>query len=288
MTIDPNINFDPCGSLSAAESSREPSTYSEQRRIACANSTFCPTIRAPTCLTKITEDSPFLDMQNNRQPSTILGLFHKVVALGPWLPAVECGSKSWTYAQLDRASSRFAETISSYGVRHGQTVPILTSLGVHAILGIIGILKAGATYVPLDSSQWSQSQIAHVLEAIGGDVLVYTAEASEAVRGENAMTSYEARLLVPDIDSNVEDGDLLPLSIADASFANSGEALEPDVACVIFTSGTTGRPKGVMILHDSLTNFVLSRSTMILRSSASGLTPRVLLILSIAFDGKCA
>lgn len=178
--------------------------------------------------------------------------------------AVEDGKEQITYRELDHASSRFAARLVEKGVEPGQPVPVLSTLCIPLIIGILGILKTGAVYVPIDRSQWSEDHIASVLQSVNGGLLVYTG-AKRCWEGYDAVEATTAK-------DNVS-GD------ADMWIGNSGST---ELACIIFTSGTTGKPKGVMIRYEALANFVLSR-----RSNVNlGPGDRFLLILSVAFDGE--
>jgi gliotoxin/aspirochlorine biosynthesis peptide synthetase len=110
------------------------------------------------------------------EPLSICDLFRSARRYFPNNVAVEDGPESITYHSLDMASSAFAARILCKGLRYGQPVPILTTLCIPMVVGILGILKAGGVYVPIDRNQWSEHRIHGVLDEIGERLLVYTGE----------------------------------------------------------------------------------------------------------------
>lgn len=134
------------------------------------------------------------------------------------------------------------------------------------VVGVLAILKADAAYVPIDRDQWPQERIENVLAQVSSELVVYTGRKMMTLpAGVTAAISAE------------EDGQVEP--------DDDGSALAErgaDLAAIIFTSGTTGKPKGVMVRDDSLARFVTRPHFNY------DVTPddRVLLVLSVAFDGE--
>ncbi|KAK8203318.1 hypothetical protein BKA81DRAFT_291047, partial [Phyllosticta paracitricarpa] len=174
--------------------------------------------------------------------------------------AVQDGAETLTYRALDRRSSSLARYLRKAGARPSCVIPILTSSCLHMVVGVLGILKAGAIYVPIDRDQWPRERIDNVLGRTCSGLAVYTGRPIE----------------IPDtVMVNVED-------VANERNPNDDGERDhlPDLATIIFTSGTTGEPKGVEIRHESLANFVTTPPFNY------NVTPedRVLLVLSVAFD----
>lgn len=150
-----------------------------------------------------------------------------------------------TYQDLDRRTNQIARALRGLGVRRGDRVAFVLNRGPRTVLLLIGILKSGAAYVPLDASS-PLTRIKDCIEDSQPGLLVLEdirkiADNDQALR---RITSLEDLLIAADLES----GDELP----SPEFSLNSS----DLAYIIFTSGSTGRPKGVPITHASLTNFV--------------------------------
>ena len=198
--------------------------------------------------------------------SFVIQLFEKMCNSIPNNVAAEDGEDCFTYRELNAKASLLAGILVKSHCQAGQVIPIVTSSCLSMITGILAILKIGAAYVPIDRSQWPFHRIQSVLGRIGARVVLYTGESLSfggalAIKADGAYTGIEKYL-----DE--------PLSTT----------IQSELACVIFTSGTTNEPKGVMIRNTSLAHFVSCVEFNY------NVTPedRVLLVMSIAFDGKFA
>ncbi|MFJ7041977.1 SDR family NAD(P)-dependent oxidoreductase [Streptomyces sp. NPDC101112] len=163
----------------------------------------------------------------------------------PEAVAVHTGDSTLTYAALDTASTALAARLRAHGVRPGDLVGLLTEPGGTAtVTGVVGILRAGAGWVPLDATHPAarhQDQLART----GVRVLVCDPANHEAA----------ARLegVVPVATTDA------PSPLPDGSAADLVDAAPYDpeaVAYVIFTSGSTGRPKAVPVTHRSMANYL--------------------------------
>jgi non-ribosomal peptide synthetase component F len=208
----------------------------------------------------------------------VVSLFRSIARRHPSTVAVDAGHFHLTYSELDELSTQLASHIRLHTVP-GQPIPFLTELSASAVIGVLGILKAGAIYVPVDCSQWPKGHTTNVLQAIGGQVLVYSDQFDQIAK---TYPQYSTVISVSD-DGRISFEDTF---VEEKSFVTVHSSLcmpqdEQELACVIFTSGTAGKPKGVMIRHEALTNFVHSRKHYLGHGGAS----RSLLTLSISFDG---
>jgi len=146
------------------------------------------------------------------------------------------GTPVLTYAQLNERANQVAHLLRSKGVRPGQIVGIITERSFAMIIGIFGILKAGAAYLPISPGD-PPDRIGYFLENAGVTVLlVHGATLGRAPSGPSIVNLEEA-------ETYAGPGD------------NPSLVNQPgDLAYVIYTSGSTGRPKGVMIEHRSVVN----------------------------------
>ncbi|WP_216207491.1 non-ribosomal peptide synthetase [Amycolatopsis aidingensis] len=153
-------------------------------------------------------------------------------------PAVTCAGTTLSYAELDTAAATLAARLAALGVRPGEVVAIALPPSTERIVAVLGVLYAGAAYLPLDLEQPAQ-RLEFLLADAGADVLITdTAAREEKPHGHTGTT-----LL---LDQPPED------RVRPATFPGSGLP-----AYVIYTSGSTGRPKGVAVGHRSLVNRLL-------------------------------
>ena len=189
----------------------------------------------------------------------------------PDLVALAHGKDLLTYAELEAASARLGTTLSRRGIKAGDLVPLLTTRCLEAIVCLVSVLRIGACYVPVDLESWSTERITTTLQIIKARTLVTT--------GESSFLSY-------DIITAQEVRDAIRASPTSAVPATSTPPIQPsDLAYVIFTSGTTSAPKGVMVPHRALANYVQQGGDKTPFNMNVKPSDKVLLLMSIAFDG---
>ncbi|MDC6283030.1 amino acid adenylation domain-containing protein, partial [Ralstonia pseudosolanacearum] len=172
------------------------------------------------------------------QASTIHGLFEAQVRRTPEAIAVEHEGRQVSYAELNARANRVAHALIGLGVGPDARVGLCAERSVELVVGLLGILKAGGGYVPLDPS-YPQDRLTYMLED----------SAPVAVLAQSNTREPLGALSVPVLDL---DG---PLEEAEHDPQVTG--LEPHhLAYVIYTSGSTGRPKGVMVEHRGLSNLL--------------------------------
>lgn len=175
---------------------------------------------------------------------------------------------SLTYAELRNRSAQFARTLRDRGIRRGDRVGVCLPRGLDVYWTILGILEAGATYVPLDPT-YPDDRIHFVMTDSDAKVLITTDQRALPLKmlGINCLTFSRAVGYVAQHETP-------PLSPHDI-----GVELD-DIAYIIYTSGSTGRPKGVMIRHRNAVAWVLSEAAMLeLRSD-----DKIYQGFSLAFD----
>jgi amino acid adenylation domain-containing protein len=156
---------------------------------------------------------------------------------------VQCGDKSLSYAQLDVASRKFAQSLKAMGIGKEDLVALLDHRGVDLLVAIVGVLRAGAAYLPLDPGNPSQRWLA----------ILNDAEPECLIMGDRL--GVEQRWLKRKWSKEKVHA-FCTVSIFEDS-GNEVELCDPkldDLAYVIYTSGSTGTPKGVMIEHRGMIN----------------------------------
>lgn len=178
---------------------------------------------------------------SNSDGMTLAALFEQRAAASPDAIAVVEESNSLTYRELDQRAAVVARRLRAAGIGSGSIVGVLLGRSAGMITAWLGVLKAGAAYLPMDSSH-PASRLNFMLEDAGVK-LILANTATEHVLG----TSRANILVVDGLDwSNDTNEDTDPV----ASQAT-------DLAYLIYTSGSTGVPKGVMIEHRSIVNTAL-------------------------------
>ncbi|MFF8021565.1 amino acid adenylation domain-containing protein [Streptomyces sp. NPDC007896] len=173
------------------------------------------------------------------------GCVHEWVArravVSPGAVAVSCDGESLSYGELEERANRLARHLVSLGSRPGQLVALSVERGVQMVVGLLGILKSGAGYVPLDPA-YPADRLAYMLSDSGVGLLVTHRGLQERFPGTEAT--------VVDLDSD------WPVIAELPGTAPEVEVCGDDVAYVIYTSGSTGRPKGVAVEHRSVLNLL--------------------------------
>ena len=178
-------------------------------------------------------------------PGLLHGYFDRQVRRGPHRVAIECGGDHLTYLELDRYSNQIAHALRQSGVTTGSLVGILLEKSPRLYATILGVLKAGAGYVPLDP-KFPNDRIAEILADCGAASVV-----SESFTAAGIRQSVAASFLLLDSDASVigaqSDSKLSPRRL---------ELQSSNLCYVIYTSGSTGSPKGVMIEHRNAAAFI--------------------------------
>ncbi|WP_192177686.1 amino acid adenylation domain-containing protein [Mesorhizobium amorphae] len=174
--------------------------------------------------------------------------------------AVEASSgRQITYGELDRLSSRVRDHLRRIGVRPGDHIGICLPKSIVSLATLFGILKVGAAYVPVDSLA-PPARNAFIFTDCGVRAIFVEASRADALRCELARLAAEPRLLPLDwSDGSSPLATYLAREEAEGGLAVEGESArsEPnDLAYVLYTSGSTGQPKGVMLTHHNGTSYV--------------------------------
>ena len=182
------------------------------------------------------------DRQSYPKDVCIHHLFEQQVAQTPERLAVACAGEMLSYRELDSRADSLARKLREAGIGCGALVGLCVERSVDLLVSLLGILKAGAAYVPLDATHPSR-RLAQILEETQMSVIV--AHAHLAVR----LPHHGGQIITPelvDVVNGAERKDTRP------------NADPNQLAYIMYTSGSTGAPKGVAVEHRSVVNFLCS------------------------------
>jgi len=180
-------------------------------------------------------ESPLPEVQS------VLDLFEQQLIKTPAATAVSSSEKTLTYQELEVQSSQMANLLQAKGVKPGDIVALCLNRSVDTIVAILGTIKAGAAYLPIDVA-YPVERIRYILEDAGANlVLSHSTSCPDFLKEESALTL----LLTDEIQ-------LDKYSALKPALPNQLEEL----IYIIYTSGSTGKPKGVMIEHQNLLNYL--------------------------------
>ncbi len=167
----------------------------------------------------------------------------------PHAPAVRGQSETISYEELEARAERIAHHLRASGVGPESRVALLARRSPDMIAGLVGIVKAGGAFVPIDPS-YPEARICALLRSC--DPVAVLAERSVA---EGLQSDGAAHIVLEEAGATAGEG-----GTAEETAGPSGVIEDPEskssLAYVIYTSGSTGEPKGVMLEHRSLSNFV--------------------------------
>lgn len=188
-----------------------------------------------------------------RWPGAVHERFAERARNAPHRVALVCGTDTWTYGELERSSNHIAGHLRSKGIRPGDVVAVYAHRSIGLVPALLGILKARAAFLILDS-RYPGSRLVKMLEQAsprGWLQMEAAGPIDEGVSEWIDTSGIACRLMVPGAKTGIEhlSGDALPGPDEDRTGPG-------DTAYVIFTSGTTDQPKGIVGPHGPLAHFL--------------------------------
>ena len=191
-------------------------------------------------------------------------LIEQQAASSPNAVAVVFGNETLTYAELQARSAEMAAFLQKQGAGPGQLVGICLERSAEMVVAMLGVLRAGSAYVPLDPA-YPKERLDFILGEAGVKVLL----TQERVAVE--LTGVKARMICLDSEKAL---------IAREKLTEKPAITLDELAYVIYTSGSTGKPKGVEIQHRAVVNFLASMQRQ------PGMRPgdRLVAVTTLSFD----
>ena len=204
----------------------------------------------------------------SRPETTIVELFEAEVARHPDAEAIVCDQSKLSFGELNDQANRLANYLMQQGVGSESRIGVFLERSIDWVVAVLGVMKAGAIYVPLNSS-YPLDRIAQILADAQPPVILTVSDL------EDDLPAFFGRVINLDIDWEDE--------IALASSDNPAVPLLPrNGAYLIYTSGTTGTPKGVLVEHGGFTNMVQYQ----IERFAIRADDRAMQFASISFDAS--
>jgi len=231
------------------------------------------------------------------RPAQLNAMFAQTLSRHAGDEALVCADRRITYAELDDAAARVAAGLARDGVRAGNRVAILCANEPEFVFALLGTLRLGAIAVPINVREQTP-ELAYVLNQCAAHALVFDAGLAERVPTPEALPHLALRYAV-DGAADAGGSQTKPFSHLlepDANLPAPAAPGEEDTAVILYTSGTTGHPKGAMLTHLNLIHSVMhfehcmefgSGERALLAVPASHVTGLVAIILAMLRVGGC-
>ena len=172
---------------------------------------------------------------------TISQLFEEQVQKTPNNRALVANGKTLTFAELNKKANQIAYFLREQGIRPNKIVGIMMNRSLELITCMLGVLKSGGTYVPIDPT-YPKDRIDYIIKDSGINILLTSSALNNTILGvKSVVTDFETSDIY-----NLPDDNLDVINLPN------------DLAYLIYTSGSTGKPKGVTIKHYNVNNLVTS------------------------------
>lgn len=209
-------------------------------------------------------------MTNSAIPDCLIQeLFLEQATRAPGRPAVISSTRTLSYGDLVSDARSLGHRLRALGVRPNTLVAVVMEKGWEQIVAVLGILEAGAAYLPIDPAI-PPERLAYLLENGEVEVVLTQSWLDEKLSWSTGVT----RFCVDQSDRNYHDAG------ADGSTPLARVQTPDDAAYVLYTSGSTGKPKGVMIGHRGLVNCILETN----RTFQVNSNDRVLAVTALHHD----
>ncbi|WP_126653062.1 non-ribosomal peptide synthetase family protein [Chryseobacterium aureum] len=196
---------------------------------------------------------------------TLESLFRKQAILHPDKTAAVYQNQKITYRELDQKSNQVANLLLSQGIREGKYVPIWLDRSLEWIVAVLGVVKTGAAYVPIDPA-YPVKRVEYILSDTSAEIII-----TRQILESHLSDTEKPKVFDLGSMENLND---LPTEYPEVTIHHNS------LAYTIYTSGSTGKPKGVMVSHQAIQHLVTWHNHHFHVDQSSKLT----LIAGLAFD----
>lgn len=196
---------------------------------------------------------------------TLESLFRKQALLYPDKTAIVYQDQEITYRDLDQRSNQIANLLLSHGIKEGKYVPIWLDRSLEWVVAVLGVIKTGAAYVPIDPA-YPAKRVEFILSDTAADIILTNQNLETLLSGTERTKVFDL--------SSMENLNHL------SSDAPEIKIHQNSLAYTIYTSGSTGKPKGVMVSHQAIQHLVTWHNHHFHVDQSSKLT----LVAGLAFD----
>lgn len=187
-------------------------------------------------------NNTYLEYNHNK---TVVDFFEEQVAKNPDNIALVFKMKAMTYSELNKKVNSLARYLNNNNIGKGSIVGIIVNRSFEMIVSILAVLKAGASYIPIDP-EYPEERICYILKNSNCDAILTIQKQAGKVQN----LGFEKTIIIADLCNEII------YNLPDNNLNNN--ISQDDLSYLIFTSGSTGNPKGVMLTHKNLNNFINS------------------------------
>ena len=189
------------------------------------------------------------------RPASFFAMFAATTARTPMAEALAFAGQRWTYAQCDAAAARLAAGLTTAGLQRGARVVMFIDNRPEFVFTLLALQRLGAIAVPVGVRE-QRPGLAYILRQCGAVAIVIDADLADRLPDAADAPDLQLRIAVGDAAGCVALCDLMaepPAALAAAPV----QPAESDTAVILYTSGTTGHPKGAMLTHGNIVHSVL-------------------------------
>ncbi len=191
------------------------------------------------------------------RPATVPHMLEATIAAKPDGEALVSGERRWSWREIEQDVAAAATALAERGISQGDRVALLVGNRAEFVLALFAVLRLGAIAVPL-STRYQTPEIVFALNDCGASLLIYEADLAPRLRAADQIRNVRKRVIVGDAAASPGDGAEPWQALTKArGIPPPKRSEEEDTAIILYTSGTTGQPKGAMLTHLSLISSAL-------------------------------
>ncbi len=192
------------------------------------------------------------------RPPSLYAMLEHAVARYPDSEALACGDQRWSYRQLNADVDRIAAGFAKHGIRSGERVVMFIGNRLEFISVLFALQKIGAIAVPVGTREQGPG-LAYILQQCGAAAIVFDEALLPRLPDRDAAPHLRLHICISDADVAGTHGatDHISLDALSGTAIAPAKVNEEDCACILYTSGTTGNPKGAMLTHFNIAHSVI-------------------------------